>query len=64
LSDNANRRAVLTLEFNALVAQQNRAVKDATFGGWFAEEIAAYEERGKRIETLRAELFPLEEHRR
>jgi hypothetical protein len=60
VSDHANHRITLTHEFNALVAQQNRAVKDATFGGWDAEALAAYEERGKRIAALRAELFPLD----
>jgi hypothetical protein len=59
LSDHANRRSALTLEFNALVAQQNNAAKDSTFGGWGAEEKAAYEERGRRITALRKELFQL-----
>jgi hypothetical protein len=60
LPDHANRRTVLKMEYNALVAQQNKAMKDATFGGWDAREIAAYDERAKRIAALRAELFPLE----
>jgi hypothetical protein len=42
------------------VAQQNEAVKDSTFGGWDAEEKAGYDERGKRIAALRAELFPVD----
>ena len=60
MSDHANHRIVLTLEFNRLIAQQNRAVKDAPFGGWDAEEKAAYEERGKHIAALHAEVFELE----
>jgi hypothetical protein len=60
VSDHASRRTALTLEFNELVAQQNQAVKDATFGGWGVEQRAAYDERGQRIAALRAELFPLD----
>jgi hypothetical protein len=59
VADPSNRTQAITLEVNALVAQQNKAVKDATFGGWGAEEKAAYDERGKRITTLRGELFQL-----
>jgi hypothetical protein len=60
LPDHANRRTVLILEFNALVAQQGRTMKDEAFGGWGVEEKAAYEERARRTSALRAELFPLD----
>jgi hypothetical protein len=60
LADTSNRRLAITLEINALSALQIKAVKDATFMGWDAQEKVAYEERSKRIFALRAEMFHLD----
>jgi hypothetical protein len=60
MADTTNRRLAITLEISGLSPQQIKAIEDATFMGWTTEEEAAYEERGRRIATLRTELLQLE----
>ena len=47
-------------ELGELSKQQIRAVKDATFVGWEKAGIAAYDERAKRMQSLRAKLAVLD----
>jgi hypothetical protein len=55
-----NRRLAITLEIKALSAQQITAVQKATFVGWKANEMAAYDGRTKRIALLRAQLAEID----
>jgi hypothetical protein len=55
-----SRRLAITLEISALSAQQITAVQKATFVGWEVSEMAAYEERTKRMALLRAQLAEID----
>ena len=52
----ASRQGQLTAELLLLTQQQQKALEDATFLGWQAGELEAYQERGERVSWLHQRL--------
>jgi hypothetical protein len=52
-----SRKVQLTAELLQLMQRQQKAREDATFLGWQAGQLDAYEELGERISVLRKELL-------
>jgi hypothetical protein len=59
MADLEKQKAEVIAELSDLTRQQIKAVKDATFMGWDPAELAAYEQRNKRIAWLRQTLGSL-----
>jgi hypothetical protein len=51
-----SRKDKLTAELLLLTQQQQKTLEDATFLGWRAGQLEAYQERGNRVSLLRQQL--------
>jgi hypothetical protein len=56
MANGQDRQSEITAELLKLSALQFEALKDATFLGWSPSALAAYQERGDRVVSLRSQL--------
>jgi hypothetical protein len=59
MTSRTTQKVKLAAEIAELSRQQAKAVHDATYLGWPADERAAYDERSDRIALLRGQLASL-----
>jgi hypothetical protein len=52
-----SRKVQLAAKLLRLTEQQHKALEDATFLGWEAGQLDAYQERGERVSLLRQQLM-------
>jgi hypothetical protein len=59
MTSRTTRRAEIAAKIAELSEQQAKAVANATYLGWRADERAAYDARSDRLALLRGQLAPL-----